>query len=79
MKVFRLPMLLADRFSRLPHSSDWYDAEESQEILQFQSKTLADCLEDYKKELAARYSLFFLELFRSVVGPIFGKFIIRRI
>lgn len=79
MKIFRLPMLPDDSFSRLPHSSDWYDAEESQEILQFQSRTFADCLEDYKKELAAQYSLFFLALIRSIVGPIFGKFIVRRI
>ena len=79
MKMFGLPMPPASRFTRLPHPSDWYDTEKSQDLLHFQNKTFTDCTEDYQRELAVRYSPFFLPLLRYIVGPIFGKIIVSRI
>lgn len=79
MKVFGLPMPPADRFTRLPHPSDRYDTEKSQDLLHFQNKTFADCIKDYQIELTRRYSPLFLPLMRYFIGPIFGKLIVRRI
>jgi hypothetical protein len=58
---------------------DWYDTGKSQALLQFQQRTFDDCLRDYRKELAQRFTPFFPLLMRYIIGPILGKFIVRYI
>ncbi len=79
MKLFSLPMPPAERFIQKPDPSDWYDTEKSQELLHYQNKTFDDCMKTYEKELATRYTPLFLPLLRYVVGPLFGRIIVRKI
>jgi nucleoside-diphosphate-sugar epimerase len=79
MKVLVLPMPPVERFNESPAPMDWYDTSKSQALLQFQQRTFNDCLRDYRKELIRRFTPFFPLLMRYIIGPIFGRLIIRHI
>ena len=76
LKVLGLPFPSESKFSEVPAPMDWYDTRNSQELLHFQERTFADCIEDYRRELDRRYSPLFLPLMRYFVGPVFGKLIV---
>lgn len=71
--TFGLPLPPSRKFSREPHYLDWYDAERSQELLQFQTRTI----DDYSGDLGKQYPAPFVALMRHIIGPVFGKLIVR--
>ena len=79
LKVLGLPMPPADKFTKEPYYLDWYDTDNSQLLLQYQRKTFADYLDDYRQELTQRFSPLFLPFMRYLVGPLLGKIIVRLI
>ncbi len=79
MKILGFPMPPAERFNTYPAPMDWYDTEKSQAILEFQKRTFDDCVRDYKKALDQRFTPLFLPLMRWVIGPLFGRIIVRNI
>ena len=79
LKVLGLPMPPADKFTKEPYYLDWYDTSASQWLLQYQSKTFTDYLDDYSQELTRRYSPLFLPFMRYFVGPLLGRLIVRLI
>ncbi len=79
LKVLGLPMPPANIFTKEPYYLDWYDTSTSQLLLQYQSKTFADYLEDYQQELTRRFSPLFLPFMRYFVGPLLGRVIVRLI
>ena len=78
-KVLGLPMPPVERFNQSPAPMDWYDTSKSQALLQFQQRTFNDCLRDYRKELTRRFTPFFPLLIHYIIGPIFGRLIVRYI
>jgi nucleoside-diphosphate-sugar epimerase len=78
-KVLGLPMPPVERFNRSPAPMDWYDTQKSQTLLRFQQRTFNDCLRDYRKELARRFTPLFPLLMRYMIGPVFGRLIVRYI
>ena len=79
LKVLGLPMPPADKFTKEPYYLDWYDTDNSQLLLQYQRKTFADYLDDYRQELTRYFSPLFLPFMRYFVGPLLGKIIVRLI
>lgn len=79
LKVLELPMPPPDKFTREPYYLDWYDTSTSQRLLQYQSKTFADYIDDYRQELTRRFSPLFLPFMRYFVGPLLGRVIVRLI
>jgi len=79
VKVLGLPMPPVERFSKSPAPMDWYDTGKSQELLQFQKRTFDDCIADYQKDLARRFTPFFQPLMQRVIGPLLGRIIVRYI
>jgi nucleoside-diphosphate-sugar epimerase len=79
LEVLGLPLPPADKFTREPYYLDWYDTDASQRLLQYQRKTFADYLDDYKRELTRKFSPLFLPFMRYFVGPLFGWLIVRLI
>jgi len=73
LDVLGLPLPPAWKFTQEPYYLDWYDTSRSQQLLQYQEKTFADYLEDYRADLTRRYSPLFLPFMRWFVGPVFGK------
>ena len=78
-KVPGLPMLPAERFNKSPAPMDWCDTGKSQALLQFQQRTLDDCLRDYRRELSQGFTPFFPLLMLHMIGPVFGKLIVRHL
>lgn len=77
LAVLGLPLPPARKFSQQPYCTDWYDTSRAQELLHFQQKTYADFCQDISKEFSRRYSPLFPPLMRHVIGPLFGRFIVR--
>lgn len=77
LKVLGLPMPPASKFTKKPYYLDWYDTSASQLLLQYQRKTFADYLDDYKKEITRRFTPLFLPFMRCFAGPLFGRLIVR--
>jgi nucleoside-diphosphate-sugar epimerase len=75
-KVLGLPFPAAERFNKLPTAHNWYDTQRSEDLLHYQQHTFDDCAEDYKRELARRYTPFFWPIMHYFIGPVFGKFIL---
>jgi UDP-glucose 4-epimerase len=75
--VLGLPVPPAQKFSQRPYCTDWYDTNKSQELLQFQRKTYAEFCQNLSQEFSRRYSPLFVPLMRRVVGPLFGRVIVR--
>jgi nucleoside-diphosphate-sugar epimerase len=72
-----LPLPPARKFSQQPYCTDWYDTGRAQEFLNFQQKTYADFCRDISEEFSRRYSPLFVLMMRRVVGPLFGRVIVR--
>ncbi|MDD1778070.1 MAG: NAD(P)-dependent oxidoreductase [Candidatus Helarchaeota archaeon] len=49
--IFKLPPPKKEKFNQAPYYLDWYDTTRSQQVLQFQARTLTDYLNDLKKNL----------------------------
>lgn len=60
-----LDMLPAEAFTTVPFATDWLDTEESQRLLQYQTRTLDDFLHDMTRQLGPR-----LPFVRLVRGPV---------
>jgi len=58
-------MLPEEAFSNKPFPTDWMDTKESQELLDYQRRTIEDYVEDLKKALG--YKIFFIKLFSPVI------------
>lgn len=67
--LFNLPPPRKEKFNEAPVWLDWYDTTKSQEILQFQSRTFADYLEDLKKSLG--WKLGFIKFFAPIAKYFF--------
>lgn len=72
-RPFGLPLPPPHKFTREPYDLDWYDTSRSQELLQFQHRTL----DDYSRDMAKQYPAPLIIFMRYFVGPVFGKAIIR--
>jgi nucleoside-diphosphate-sugar epimerase len=79
LQVLGLPLPPDHKFTRKPYYLDWYDTSKAQKLLNFQSRSFTDYLNDYRKRLARCYSPLFLPFMRYFVGPVFGKLISRLI
>lgn len=55
--LFKLPLPKEKRFSQEPFPLDYYDTKRSQEILQFQSRTMDNYMEELKKYLGKKLSI----------------------
>ena len=73
MGTFGLPMPPRHKFAGEPFALDWYDTSESQALLNYQNKTL----DDYRRDLAAKFPAPLLVLMRRIIGPALGKLIVR--
>ena len=73
LKPFGLPIPPRHKFTREPYDLDWYDTSKSQELLQFQHRTLADFSRDISKQIPAPLSIFM----RYFFGPVCGRVIVR--
>ncbi|MEE8373381.1 MAG: NAD(P)-dependent oxidoreductase [Dehalococcoidia bacterium] len=71
--TFGLPLPPRHKFSEEPFALDWYDTSESQELLQYQHKTL----DDYSRDLASQFPAPMIALMRRAVGPALGRLIVR--
>ena len=75
--VLGLPLPPARKFSRQPYCVDWYDTVGSQELLRYQTKTYDDFRRDLARNIAGPLSPAVVPLMRYLVGPVFGRVIIR--
>jgi UDP-glucose 4-epimerase len=73
MGTFGLPLPPRHKFAREPFALDWYDTSESQALLNYQKKTI----DDYSRDLAAQFPAPLLAAMRRVIGPLFGRAIVR--
>lgn len=73
LRNFGLPLPPRHKFPSEPFPLHWYDTSASQELLQFQHRTLADYSRDVSKQLPAPL----IALMRYFVGPVFGRVIVR--
>jgi len=71
--AFGLPLPPRHKFSVEPFPLNWYDTSKSQELLNFQRKTL----DDYTRDLASQFPAPLLALMRYFIGPVFGRLIVR--
>jgi len=71
--TFGLPLPPAHKFAEELFPLHWYDTTGSQELLQYQRKTL----DDYSRDLARQVPAPLLMLMRRFVGPVFGGLIVR--
>jgi nucleoside-diphosphate-sugar epimerase len=73
LRPIGLPLPPRHKFSKKPYDLDWYDTSRSQELLNFQRKTL----EDYTRDLARQFPAPFLAFVRYIIGPTLGPLIVR--
>lgn len=73
--TFGLPLPPESKFAREPYPMHWYDTTESEELLQYQHKTV----EDYGADLAGLLPSPLIALMRRFIGPVFGRLIVRLI
>ncbi|MEE8469822.1 MAG: NAD(P)-dependent oxidoreductase [Dehalococcoidia bacterium] len=71
--TFGLPLPPGHKFTEEPFPLHWYDTSRSQELLNFQQKTL----DDFSRDLANQFPMPVIALMRHLVGPIFGRLIVR--
>lgn len=71
--TFGLPLPPAHKFAGEPFPLHWYDTTRSQELLEYQRKTI----DDYSRDLAAQFPAPLLALMRRFIGPVFGRLIVR--
>ncbi len=73
MGTFGLPLPPRHKFAEEPFALDWYDTSDSQALLNYQNKTL----DDYRRDLAAKFPAPLIFLMQRLIGPAFGKLIVR--
>jgi nucleoside-diphosphate-sugar epimerase len=73
MGTFGLPLPPRHKFPDGTFPLHWYDTTESQDLLQYQRKTL----DDYGDDLASQFPAPLMILMRRFIGPVFGRFIVR--
>jgi UDP-glucose 4-epimerase len=73
--TFGLPLPPRHKFPNGPFPLHWYDTSDSQMLLNYQNKTLDDYCDDIAKQFPAP----FVALMRRIIGPAFGKLIVRLI
>ncbi len=73
--TFGLPLPPQDRFDLDPFPLHWYDTTDSQDLLAYQTKTL----DDYSRDLAKQMPAPVVFLMRHLIGPVFGRLIVRLI
>jgi UDP-glucose 4-epimerase len=73
LRTFGLPLPPRHKFAEEPFALDWYDTSESQALLDYQRKTLDDYSHDLAKQIPAPLAT----LMRHVIGPAFGRLIVR--
>jgi len=71
--TFGLPVPPRHKFAEEPFALDWYDTSGSQALLNYQNKTL----DDYSRDLAAKFPAPLIVLMRRIIGPAFGRLIVR--
>ncbi len=71
--TFGLPLPPKSKFAQSPFCLDWYDTSKSQELLDYQKKTM----EDYYQEFAAQFPRPLITVMQRYVGPAIGKHIVR--
>lgn len=71
--TFGLPLPPPHKFTQEPFPLHWYDTTRSQELLKFQQKTLDDYLQDLANQLPSPVTA----LMRRLIGPVFGRLIVR--
>jgi len=71
--VFGLPLPPRHKFPEEPFPLHWYDTTESQELLQYQHKTI----DDYADDLASQFPAPLIALMRRFISPAFGRIIVR--
>jgi len=75
LRTYGLPMPPRHKFAKEPFPLDWYDTSESQALLNYQNNTL----DDYSRDLAAKFPAPLIVAMRRVIGPAFGKLLVRLI
>ncbi len=73
--TFGLPLPPASKFSQTPFYLDWYDTNKSQDLLDYQKKTI----DDYSQDFAAQFPSPLITVMQRFIGPAFGKYIVRLI
>jgi len=68
-----LPIPPSNKFTEEPFELDWYDTSKSQELLRYQQKTL----DDYSRDLANQFPAPVIAIMRYIIGPVFGRIIVR--
>lgn len=75
--VVGLPLPPARKFSQTPYCVDWYDTAGSQELLRYQTKTYDAFRRDLARTIAGPASPVVVPLMRYLIGPVFGRIIVR--
>ncbi len=73
LREFGLPVPPSCRFATEPFPLHWYDTTDSQQLLQYQRKTL----DDYCSDLVAQFPAPLVGAMRRFIGPTFGRLIVR--
>lgn len=73
LRTYGLPLPPRHKFAKEPYALDWYDTTRSQELLNYQRKTL----DDYCKDLDKQFPTPFIFIMRHCIGPVFGRVIVR--
>ncbi len=71
--TFGLPLPPRGRFATEPFPLHWYDTSRSQELLQFQIRTM----DDYAKDLASNVPPPLVTAMRHLIGPALGRYLVR--
>lgn len=71
--VFGLPLPPRQKFVTEPFPLHWYDTSRSQELLNFQTRTL----DDYARDFASGFPAPLLTAMRGFIGPALGGLIVR--
>lgn len=71
--TFGLPLPPQHKFAEEPFPLHWYDTSDSQALLNYQNKTL----DDYSEDLVRLFPAPLIALMRRVIGPAFGRLIVR--
>lgn len=77
--VLGLPLPPESKFRQQPYHLDYYDTSSSQLNLQYQHKDFDNYLNDFRKGLSRQFTPAFVPLMRHIVGPVFGRIIVRLI
>jgi nucleoside-diphosphate-sugar epimerase len=71
--IFGIPLPPRHKFSEEPFPLHWYDTSESHVLLNYQNRTI----DDYCGDMARKFPAPLIALMRRVIGPAFGRLIVR--